>query len=68
MRTLSQSQMNAVKGGQTYIIYDDGIFCTFVDADSEAEALACEKDVWRQSYCKQVLEFPNSNRGRLVAY
>lgn len=46
MRTLSQSQMNAVKGGQTYIIYDDGIFCTFVDADSEAEALAYAKKTY----------------------
>lgn len=46
MRTLSQSQMNAVKGGQTYIIYDDGIFCTFVDADSEADALAYAKKTY----------------------
>lgn len=38
--------MNVVRGGQTYIIYDNGIFCTFIEADSEAEALAYAKKLY----------------------
>lgn len=46
MKTLSKNQMNEIRGGKTYIIYDDGIFCTFVQADSKEEALAYARKLY----------------------